>query len=77
MLHSLKGKPDAEILKALDLRSEWFLKEYRAALPNYSQAQVIRILSLLKTFDLRSKGVENDSAGEAELMKELFWRMMN
>jgi DNA polymerase-3 subunit delta len=77
MLHSLKGKPDAEILKALDLRSEWFLKEYRAALPNYSQAQVIQILSLLKTFDLRSKGVENDSAGEAELMKELFWRMMN
>lgn len=77
MLHSLKGQPDAEVLKALELRSDWFLKDYKLAAANYTPAQVVNIISLLKTFDLRSKGVENDSADEAELMKELFWKMMH
>lgn len=77
MLHSLKGRPDGEILKALDLRSDWFLKEYKVAAANYTQAQVLNIISLLKTYDLRSKGVDNDSASEEDLMKELFWKIMH
>lgn len=79
MLHGLRGQPDAEILKALELRSDWFLKEYKTAATHYNMAQTIKALSLLKTYDLRSKGVDNDntSTGEAELMKELFWKMMH
>jgi DNA polymerase-3 subunit delta len=43
MLHSLKGSPDAELVKALDLRSDWFLKEYKIAANNYSPAQTAHI----------------------------------
>ncbi len=54
MLHSLRGSPDAEVLKALDLRSDWFLKEYKLAAANYSPAQTVgNAISLLKTYDLR------------------------
>lgn len=79
MLHSLRGSPDAEVLKALDLRSDWFLKEYKLAATNYSPSQTIAIISLLKTYDLRSKGVDTDTTntGEEELMKEMFWKIMN
>lgn len=79
MLHSLKGSPDAEILKALDLRSDWFLKEYKVAANNYTPAQTIRVISLLKEYDLRSKGVNTDTTntGDEELMKELFWKILN
>ena len=79
MLHSLRGSPDAEVLKALDLRSDWFLKEYKLAAANYSPSQTVRIISLLKTYDLRSKGVDTDTTntGEEELMKELFWKILN
>lgn len=79
MLHALKGATDAEILKALDLRSDWFLKEYRIAANNYSTAQTVAVISLLREYDLRSKGINNDntSTGEEELMKELFWRMLH
>lgn len=77
MLHSMKGKPDGEVVKALDLRSDWFLKEYKTAAANYSRAQVLNIISLLKTYDLRSKGVDNDRTGEEELMKELLWKIMH
>ena len=79
MLHSLKGSADAEILKALDLRSDWFLKEYRIAANHYAPSQTIAVISLLKDYDLRSKGINNDntSTGEEELMKELFWRILH
>lgn len=79
MLHALKGSPDAELLKALDLRSDWFLKEYKIAANNYSLPQTIRVIALLKEYDLRSKGVDTDTTntGEAELMKELFWKILN
>jgi DNA polymerase III subunit delta len=79
MLHSLKGQPDGEVLKALELRSDWFLKEYKIAAANYNMAQTIQAISLLKTYDLRAKGVENDntSTGEDALMKELFWKIMH
>ena len=79
MLHSLKGSPDAEMLKALELRSDWFLKEYKLAATHYTPAQTARVISLLKEYDLRSKGVDNDTTntGEAELMKEMFWKILH
>jgi DNA polymerase-3 subunit delta len=79
MLHFLKNASDAEMVKSLELRSEWFLKEYKLALNNYSLAQTMQIISLLKTYDLRSKGVDTDTTntGEEELMKELFWKILH
>ncbi|MCY7328467.1 MAG: DNA polymerase III subunit delta [Saprospiraceae bacterium] len=79
MLHGLRGSSDAEMVKALDLRSDWFLKEYKIASNNYSPSQTINIIALLKQYDLRSKGVETDTTntGEEELMKELFWKILH
>ena len=79
MLHGLRGSSDAEMVKALDLRSDWFLKEYKVAVNNYSPSQTIQVISLLKQYDLRSKGVDTDTTntGEEELMKELFWKILH
>jgi DNA polymerase-3 subunit delta len=79
MLHFLKGSSDAEMVKALELRSDWFLKEYKIAINNYNLPQTIKIIELLKTYDLRSKGVDTDTTntGEEELMKELFWKILH
>jgi DNA polymerase-3 subunit delta len=77
MLHALRGSSDAEMVKTLELRSDWFLKEYKSAAQNYSSAQTARIISLLREYDLRSKGVDNDNTDEEELMKELFWKILN
>ncbi len=79
MLHGLRNSSDAEMVRALDLRSDWFLKEYKVAVHNYSPSQTIEIISLLKQYDLRSKGVDTDTTntGEEELMKELFWKILH
>ncbi len=72
-------KSETEILKALELRSEWFLRDYRAATSNFSKPQLENIISQLRRYDLRSKGVETDTTnnGDEQLMKELFFKILN
>lgn len=78
MLHFLRSSSDAEMSKALDLRSDFFLKEYKLAAKNFSLPQAEHILHLLREYDLRAKGVDNDTTntGDEQLMKELFFRML-
>jgi DNA polymerase III subunit delta len=77
MLHFLRDKNDQEQVKALDLRSDWFLKDYKLAVGNYPPAKTIQIISYLREYDLRSKGVGNDGVSEEELMKELFFKILH
>ncbi|MFN0014752.1 MAG: DNA polymerase III subunit delta [Saprospiraceae bacterium] len=79
MLHFLHGNSDADMSKALDLRSDFFLKEYKLAAKNYPLQQTEHILYLLREYDLRSKGVNTDTTntGDEELMKELFFKMLH
>jgi DNA polymerase-3 subunit delta len=78
MLHFLRSSSDADMSKALDLRSDFFLKEYKLAARNYNLAQTEKILHLLREYDLRSKGVDTDTTntGDEELMKELFFKIV-
>jgi DNA polymerase III subunit delta len=81
MVHTLKaqGASEATMLKELDLRSEWFLRDYKAGAQNFSASKTINIISLCKEYDLKSKGVDMDltHTGEEELMKELFFKMLH
>ena len=79
MLHFVKNSSDAEKVKALELRSDWFLKDYKLAANHYTPVQTRKILGFLRDYDLRSKGIGADltSSGEEEQMKELFWKIIN
>jgi DNA polymerase-3 subunit delta len=79
MLHFLKNVSDAEVLKTLDLRSDWFLKEYKQAANRYSLSQTAAIIGLLHAFDLRSKGVDTDLTNTSEdaLMTDLFYKILH
>jgi DNA polymerase III subunit delta len=77
--HKAQGQSDQDLVRSLDLRSEWFLKEYKLAAANYPQSKVIEILSHLRDYDLRSKGVDTDltATPEEALMQELFWKIVH
>lgn len=78
ILHFLKNQPEADQLKALNLRSNFFLKEYRQAIVKYNRAETEAVIQLLSEYDLKSKGVEfNISGREGELLKELIWRILH
>lgn len=79
MLHFLRNRNDQDVLKALRLGSSFFLKEYRVSARNYNQLQTEEVLSILKEYDLKSKGVNVNTVNnpDRELMKELVWKILN
>lgn len=87
MYHFVKNEHESEILKKLGLRSNWFLKEYRGAAAKYPKPHTERVISILREYDLRSKGIHlstrtadkemGEQTPEAELLKEMVWRILH
>lgn len=76
LLHFLGNSSDGDKAKALQLRSDYFLKEYKAAAQQYNRAKTETIINLLKEYDLKSKGVDADGTNEGELLKELVFKIL-
>ena len=55
----------------------YFVKDYQAAARNFNGWKTMEIISLLRTYDAKSKGVENASAPDGELLKELVYKMLH
>ncbi|HBG59102.1 DNA polymerase III subunit delta [Proteiniphilum sp. UBA1028] len=73
----LPRKDEQSIMAALNLRSNYFVRDYVIGLKNYNANKVMEIISDLRTFDARSKGVDNISASQGELLKELVYRILH
>ena len=79
LYHAAKNLSEKELLTTLQLRSAYFLKEYRAAARHYPPSAAEKVITLLKEYDLKSKGVGYISTGKAEisLAKELIWKILH
>lgn len=73
----LSRKDEQSIMNALNMRSAYFVRDYMTGLRNYNAQKVMGIISDLRTFDARSKGVDNVSASQGDLLKELVYRIMH
>ena len=63
-------------LAALLKVSPFFIKDYQLAAKNYPPKKISYIFGLLNEYDLKSKGVNNPSTSEGELLKEMVYKMM-
>ena len=79
MYHFVRQQSDQQILKALGLRSAWFLREYKAAAKNFNHRRCERVMALLREYDLKAKGVDFNLTNnpESELMRELLWKILH
>ncbi len=75
--HHFPRKSDAELQKIMGLHSAFFVKEYRAAARIFTPKRCSTILGYLLQYDLRSKGVNDNSSPPAELMRELLFHIFN
>ncbi len=66
---------DTELSKALKLPNAYFLSEYKSAAQLYSIASCVAILGLLRTWDMKSKGMDSGSAEDGELLSDLILRI--
>ncbi|QEC53948.1 DNA polymerase III delta subunit [Anseongella ginsenosidimutans] len=75
--HSLKDRSRQHVASALKV-NPFFVGEYQQAASNYPPPKVWEIISLLRSYDMRLKGVNNTgNTGQEELMKELVFRVLN
>jgi DNA polymerase III subunit delta len=77
MLHFLDKIPEKELMEKMDVKNAFFLRDYRLAARHYNLRQTERIISLLREYDLKAKGVEinTTNVSEGELLREMLWRI--
>jgi len=72
----LKDKSQGAVARDLGV-NPYFVKDYQAAAKNFTGWKTMEIISLLRTYDAKSKGVENSSASDGELLKELVYKILH
>ena len=72
-----KDRSEAGLMTALGLRGTFQVKDYLLGMRNYSAMKVFKLISDIRMTDARSKGVENTSVSDAELLKELLYKILH
>jgi DNA polymerase-3 subunit delta len=73
--HGLTDKSPRSVAAKLKI-NPYFVKEYVAAAHNYPMRNVSQAIGTLRTFDLKSKGVNANAVPQGDLLKELLYRIM-
>jgi len=74
--HTLKNKSKNSVASNLKI-NPFFVRDYELAARNYPKGKLVKILSYLREYDLKSKGVNNSSVSEGELLKELIYKILH
>jgi DNA polymerase-3 subunit delta len=71
-----KGANDQQLASLLGL-PPFVVKEYVVAAKNYNLGKVIEVFGFIKEADLRFKGVDSGDITEAEILRELVYRILH
>ena len=74
--HYLPDKTDRVAASALGI-SPYFVKDYATAAKRYSAGKTFAIIGYFREIDARSKGINNPSAKDADLWKELIYKILH
>ncbi len=74
--HSIKNKSQNNVASVLGIAPFW-VKEYQVAARRFNSNKTVSIISLLREYDLKSKGMGNVSTPHGELLRELVYKIMH
>lgn len=75
--HSLADKSRNNAASALSV-NPYFIGDYQVAARNYPLNRLAGVISILREYDVKSKGVDStQSTGDGELMKEMVYRILH
>lgn len=72
-----QSEGDAILQKKLGLTTSFFVKDYRTVARHFSVAKIRSILMRIRTTDVESKGVNNKSKDDGQLLTELIYFILN
>jgi DNA polymerase-3 subunit delta len=76
LLHYTKDKSRQNLASTLKV-NPFFIKDYEAASRRYTASALVKIISLLRLYDMRSKGYEGNSTPSGELTRELIFKILH
>ena len=76
IFHKLQDKSKFNAASALSV-NPYFIPDYQVAAKNYTVAKLASVISTLRTYDGKAKGVDNISANDGELMKEMIFIILH
>ena len=76
MYHYMPDKSKANVAKELGI-NPFFVRDYEAAARRYPAGKTFLIIGYLREMDARVKGINNPSAKDTDLWKELIYRIMH
>lgn len=71
------NKSEQGIMAQLGLRASWQARDYVAAMKQYTGTKTMKIIGAIRTYDAKSKGVDNTSSTDGELLKELVYIILH
>jgi len=71
-----KDKSQQNLASTLKV-NPFFVKDYESAAHRYSASQLVEIISLLREYDMRSKGYNGNTIPERELTRELVFKILH
>ena len=74
--HYLPDKSRNNAAAALSV-NPFFVQDYQTTAKNYSVRKLVDVISYLREYDLKAKGLDNVSATDGELMKELVFKILH
>ncbi|MBR1514983.1 MAG: DNA polymerase III subunit delta [Bacteroidales bacterium] len=75
-LHCTQDKSQGNLATVLGV-NPFFVKDYLNAARNYPPQTCIRNISVLREFDLKSKGYESGEVSEKDLYREMIFKLMH
>ncbi|WP_018674552.1 DNA polymerase III subunit delta [Riemerella columbina] len=76
LFHTMKGASPTTIASTIGI-NPYFVKDYEAASKVYGLKHATRIISILREFDMKSKGLGAVNMSDAELLKEMVYKIIN
>lgn len=70
-------KTEQGIASFLGLKNIWQSKEYMAAMRRYSGVKTMQIIGEIRYADAASKGVKNSSSSDADILRELIFKILH
>ena len=70
-------KTEQGIANQLQLKQSWQAKDYIAAMRVYSGVKCMQIIGEIRYCDARSKGVDNPSLSDGDLLRELVYKILH
>jgi DNA polymerase-3 subunit delta len=76
LYHSLEDKSTKNVASVMKV-NPYFVEEYKLAAKNYNAAKVVSVISLLREYDLKSKGFGNITFSPGSILKELIYKILH